>query len=46
MKNAIGDFAKAIPSSAKRTIADVTDNTTAKDLVKAIKIKLWIKKII
>ena len=37
MKNAIGDFAKAIPSTAKRTITDVTDSATAKDLVKAIK---------
>ena len=37
MKGAIGNFAKALPSTAKRTITDVTDNATAKDLVKAIK---------
>ena len=37
MKKAIESFAKAVPSSAKRTIADVIDGATAKDLVKAIK---------
>ena len=37
MKKAIDDFAAAIPSTAKRTITEVTNQTTAKDLVKKIK---------
>lgn len=37
MKKAIESFAGAIPVGAKRTITDVTDNTSAKELVKAIK---------
>ena len=37
MKKAIEAFAKAVPASAKRTITDVTDSATAKDLVKSIK---------
>ena len=37
MKKAIEAFAKAVPGTAKRTITDVTDSATAKDLVKAIK---------
>lgn len=37
MKKAIDDFAAAIPGTAKRTITEVTNQTTAKDLVKKIK---------
>ena len=37
MKKALEGFAGALPSSAKRTISDVKDNTTAKALVKQIK---------
>ena len=37
MKKAISSFATALPSTAKRTITDVTDGATAKALVKQIK---------
>lgn len=37
MKKAIDDFAAAIPETAKRTITEVTNQTTAKDFVKKIK---------
>lgn len=37
MKKAIDDFAAAIPGTAKRTITEVTNQTTAKDFVKKIK---------
>ena len=37
MKKAISSFASALPSTAKRTITDVTDGATAKALVKQIK---------
>lgn len=37
MKKAIDDFAAAVPETAKRTITEVTNQTTAKDLVKKIK---------
>lgn len=37
MKGAIDGFAKAIPATAKRTITEVTNQTTAKDFVKKIK---------
>lgn len=37
MKKAINDFAAAVPETAKRTITEVTNQTTAKDFVKKIK---------
>ena len=37
MKKAINDFATAIPGSAKRTITEVTNQTTAKEFVKKVK---------
>lgn len=37
MKGAINGFAAAIPSTAKKEITEVTNQTTAKDFVKAIK---------
>ena len=37
MKKAINDFATAIPQSAKRTITEVTNQTTAKEFVKKVK---------
>lgn len=37
MKKAINDFAAAIPGSAKRTITEVTNQTTAKEFVKKVK---------
>ena len=37
MKKAINDFAAAIPESAKRTITEVTNQTTAKEFVKKVK---------
>ena len=37
MKKAIDDFAAAVPETAKRTITEVTNQTTAKDFVKKIK---------
>lgn len=37
MKTAINDFALALPETAKRTITEVTDQTTAKEFVKKVK---------
>ena len=37
MKEAINDFAEAIPETAKRNITEVTNQTTAKEFVKKIK---------
>ena len=37
MKEAINDFATAIPETAKRNITEVTNQTTAKEFVKKIK---------
>lgn len=37
MKEAINDFAAAIPETAKRNITEVTNQTTAKEFVKKIK---------
>ena len=37
MKEAINDFATALPETAKRTITEVTNQTTAKEFVKKIK---------
>lgn len=37
MRGAINDFAAAIPGTAKRTITEVTNQTTAKDFVKKVK---------
>ena len=37
MKEAINDFAAAIPVSAKRTVTEVTNQTTAKEFVKKVK---------
>ena len=37
MKEAINDFATAIPETAKRNISEVTNQTTAKEFVKKIK---------
>jgi len=37
MKKAINDFAKELPATAKRTITEVTNQTTAKEFVKKVK---------
>ena len=37
MKKAINDFAAAVPETAKRTITEVTNQTTAKEFVKKVK---------
>ena len=37
MKKAINDFADSIPETAKRTVTEVTNQTTAKEFVKKIK---------
>ena len=37
MKKAINDFAAAIPETAKRTVTEVTNQTTAKEFVKKVK---------
>lgn len=37
MKTAINDFALALPETAKRTITEVTNQTTAKEFVKKVK---------
>ena len=37
MKTALGSFAGALPATAKRTIGEVKDQTTAKEFVKAVK---------
>lgn len=37
MKTALDGFATALPSTAKRTITEVTNQTTAKDFVKKVK---------
>lgn len=37
MKTAINDFAMALPETAKRTITEVTNQTTAKEFVKKVK---------
>ena len=37
MKEAINDFAEALPETAKRTVTEVTNQTTAKEFVKKVK---------
>lgn len=37
MKEAINDFAAALPETAKRTVTEVTNQTTAKEFVKKVK---------
>ena len=37
MKEAINDFAGALPETAKRTVTEVTNQTTAKEFVKKVK---------
>ena len=37
MKEAINDFADALPETAKRTVTEVTNQTTAKEFVKKVK---------